>query len=92
MKKVRINVSGQVQGVGFRYMTKAAADKIGVKGAVWNEANGSVSIEAMGTEVQIELFSKMVKSGLSPRGQVDCFVIEEAPEIKERLNFEIIRG
>ena len=80
-----------MQGVGFRYMTKIVADKIGVKGAIWNEADGSVSMEAMGTEEQIELFSKMVKSSPAPRGQVDCFVIEEAPEIKKRSNFEIIR-
>ena len=54
-KKIRMNVSGRVQGVGFRYMTKIVADKIGVTGAIWNEIDGSVSIEAMGTATKAEI-------------------------------------
>lgn len=30
MRKVKMNVQGRVQGVGFRYMTKMVADQLGV--------------------------------------------------------------
>ena len=29
MEKLRMNVQGRVQGVGFRYMTKMVADQLG---------------------------------------------------------------
>ncbi|MDU4833387.1 MAG: acylphosphatase, partial [Enterococcus faecium] len=32
MRKVKMNVQGRVQGVGFRYMTKMVADQLGVTG------------------------------------------------------------
>ncbi|RCT69432.1 acylphosphatase, partial [Enterococcus faecium] len=34
MRKVKMNVQGRVQGVGFRYMTKMVADQLGVTGTV----------------------------------------------------------
>ena len=49
-----IRVHGSVQGVGFRYRTKYAADSYGVTGWVRNEPDGSVSMELQGTEEQID--------------------------------------
>lgn len=47
MKKVRIIVSGKVQGVGFRYSTYALALEIGnIYGRVWNNNDGTVEILA----------------------------------------------
>ncbi|MCK1188405.1 acylphosphatase [Streptococcus uberis] len=47
MKKVRIIVSGKVQGVGFRYSTYALALEIGnIFGRVWNNDDGTVEILA----------------------------------------------
>lgn len=47
MKKVRIIVSGKVQGVGFRYSTYALAIEIGnIYGRVWNNDDGTVEILA----------------------------------------------
>lgn len=47
MKKVRIIVSGKVQGVGFRYSTYALALEIGnIYGRVWNNDDGTVEIIA----------------------------------------------
>lgn len=47
MKKVRIIVSGKVQGVGFRYSTYALALEIGnIYGRVWNNDDGTVEILA----------------------------------------------
>ena len=49
MKKY-INVTGRVQGVGFRYTTYQLAIEIGLTGTVKNEDDGSVTIEAVGTK------------------------------------------
>ena len=47
MKNYKIIVFGIVQGVGFRYTTKAIADNMGIKGIVRNQNDGTVYIEAM---------------------------------------------
>lgn len=46
MKNYKIIVFGTVQGVGFRYTTKAIADNMGIKGIVRNQSDGTVYIEA----------------------------------------------
>ena len=45
--------TGRVQGVGFRYRAKYAANGMGITGWVRNEWDGSVEMEAQGTEKQI---------------------------------------
>ena len=47
MKKVRLIVSGRVQGVGFRYSTFTLAQSLGdIYGRVWNNDDGTVEILA----------------------------------------------
>ena len=45
---------GYVQGVGFRYRARHAADLYGCTGWVRNEWDGSVSMEIQGEESQID--------------------------------------
>lgn len=54
---------GRVQGVGFRYRAKYAANGIGVTGWVRNEYDGSVEMEIQGTEEQINHVLKMINKG-----------------------------
>ncbi|MCU9534217.1 acylphosphatase [Streptococcus sp. CSL10205-OR2] len=50
MKKVRLLVSGRVQGVGFRYSIARLASQIGdINGRVWNNKDGTVEILAQST-------------------------------------------
>ena len=44
-----MKITGQVQGVGFRYRARYAASNLGVTGWVKNEWDGSVELEAQGT-------------------------------------------
>ena len=46
--------TGRVQGVGFRYNAKYAADTLGVTGWVRNEWDGTVTMEAQGLEESID--------------------------------------
>lgn len=54
MIRKRIIFYGQVQGVGFRYHARYAADGLGLTGWVRNEYDGSVMMEIQGEEDQID--------------------------------------
>ena len=55
-KIIRKNIIffGRVQGVGFRYRAHYAAEMYGVTGWVHNRYDGSVELEAEGTEQSID--------------------------------------
>ena len=66
MKKAcHIKVHGRVQGVGFRYHTRAKAIEYGITGFARNMPDGSVYIEAEGEESAIEMFKQWVNKGPS---------------------------
>ena len=54
---------GQVQGVGFRYRARCAADMYGCTGWVRNESDGSVTMEIQGTERQIDQVILAIERG-----------------------------
>ena len=89
MRKIRMNVQGRVQGVGFRYLTKMVADRIGVTGTVRNEYDGSVSIEAVGDLEQIDSFIKEIKDSPSPYGKVTYVDIQDDPMINDYTSFKV---
>ncbi|MHC5227483.1 acylphosphatase [Enterococcus sp. LJL99] len=89
MRKIRMNVQGRVQGVGFRYMTKMVADQLDIYGTVRNEDDGSVSIEAIGDEEQIRLFIEKVKDSPSPAGRVTYVDIQEDPFLDDFHSFKV---
>ena len=54
---------GWVQGVGFRYRARHAADHFGATGWVRNEYDGSVTMEIQGTEEQIDQVILAIEKG-----------------------------
>ncbi len=54
---------GWVQGVGFRYRARHAAELYGCSGWVRNEWDGSVTMEIQGTEEQIDSVILAVERG-----------------------------
>lgn len=56
-------VHGRVQGVGFRYYTRSMAHRLGVYGYVMNLADGSVRVEAEGSEAAVRKFAEWLKKG-----------------------------
>jgi len=72
---LNIRVTGKVQGVYFRASTKIQADELGVLGYVCNKPDGSVWIEAEGTDAQLASFITWCRRGPA-RAQVDQVVSE----------------
>jgi acylphosphatase len=59
----RYFVSGMVQGVGYRYYTLAAAEKLRVSGFVRNLSDGRVEVFAVGTPQQHRELRTMLERG-----------------------------
>lgn len=67
---VHLNVSGLVQGVGFRYSTKALADELGITGTVCNLPDGTIDIIAQGDAQTVHQFIEKVRACPTPAGHV----------------------
>ncbi|MGC8651345.1 MAG: acylphosphatase [Minisyncoccia bacterium] len=82
----RVHFYGQVQGVGFRYVTNVVAEKYGVYGWVKNNKDGSVTLVLEGLDDSVELMLNYLKKFF--RENIDR--VEEKLEPEEKLvSFEI---
>jgi acylphosphatase len=88
LKRISGTVSGRVQGVGFRYFTRAKADGHGLSGWVRNMPGGGVEFEAQGLEDEIDAFLDELKEG--PRlAHVAEIRVNEVPGEEEEKEFRI---
>lgn len=78
IKHFRIIVTGRVQGVGFRYSAKISALKLNIAGYVRNLSDGSVYIEAEGTDIMLSEFISWCSEG-PPRAIVRKVDLQEGP-------------
>ena len=91
MIRKRFVFNGRVQGVGFRYLTRRAADLIGVTGWVRNEADGSVTLEIQGTEDQVDGVMLALKHMIIKRGRyvrIESIDEEEVPLVADETGFK----
>ena len=89
IRHIDIIVKGTVQGVGFRFTTKAVADHLGVKGYVKNEPNGDVAIAAEGDDISLGMFLEWCHEG--PENACVTSVESHDGELKNYRNFEVIK-
>jgi acylphosphatase len=66
VRALRLQLSGRVQGVGFRWFTRQAARELGLTGRVRNLPDGSVEVEVAGGNESLEAFRERLRQG--PRG------------------------
>ena len=85
MIRKRIIFTGWVQGVGFRYRARHAADLYGCTGWVRNEWDGSVTMEIQGEEEAIDRVIMSIEAGRCVRIEnMDC---QEMPVDPEEYSF-----
>ena len=83
MSRIRLHVTGVVQGVGFRWFTRERARRLGLAGWVRNNADGSVEIVVEGSEGALERFVAEVRRG--PDGAAVSEVRRDPEAAGERL-------
>ena len=87
----RLIISGKVQGVWYRASAKDKALSLGLKGRVWNEANGDVGAIVQGDENVVHEFIAWCKEG-PPLAKVDGVKVERVEEKDVYEDFSIARA
>ena len=90
MKHCTYRIYGRVQGVFFRQSSQKEAQKLGLVGYAHNEADGSVLIEAEGSEEALNAFESWCRKGPA-NARVDRVEVQEEP-VKGYQEFEVRRG
>jgi acylphosphatase len=70
-------VTGLVQGVGFRWSAREAAQRLGVTGWARNRLDGSVEVEVEGEQEQVERMLDWLRTG-PPGSSVEAVQESEA--------------
>ena len=82
-------IKGNVQGVGFRAMTRYYAKGLGLQGTVRNLADGSVEIYAQGSKQHLKQLIEQLKQETAP-GQIEESAIQFFPVEIPHKDFHII--
>ncbi len=78
-RRVRIHVTGRVQGVGFRYSARSVGESLGLDVGARNLADGSVTIDAEGPTAAVEELIEWAAIG-PPAARVDRITVDEISE------------
>lgn len=78
---------GSVQGVGFRYYARQAATALGITGWIQNEEDGTVSMEAQGTEEKLEKMMTMIQAGRYV--EITHMDVKEQPVLPRERRFHV---
>ena len=77
--------TGWVQGVGFRWRAKHAANMVGATGWVHNEYDGSVTMEIQGSEEQIDQVILSIEQGRYVR--IENLEVKDLPLVPDERGF-----
>jgi acylphosphatase len=83
-ERMRLEVNGHVQGVGFRYSAMLMARNLNLSGWVKNRPDGSVCLEAQGDPESLSLMIKWCYQGPS-RAVVESVNITSLPLADEDI-------
>ena len=82
------SVRGVVQGVGFRYSTIRAAERLGLEGWVSNMPDGSVEVVAEGDRSRLESLIAWLRTG-PPAARVTSVGVSWEPATGEFVGFVV---
>jgi len=94
MEAVRFEVTGEVQGVGYRYFVLGHAHRLQLRGWVRNRPDASVEVAAYGLPAQLGQLEKQLWAG-PPAARVAQVrrAVWRLPEAGDPpAGFEIVRG
>ncbi|MEX0980625.1 MAG: acylphosphatase [Bacteroidales bacterium] len=60
---ITLEVSGRVQGVGFRYAAQNEANRLRIMGYIKNRPNGNVMLEIEGSVAQLNAMIRWCRTG-----------------------------
>jgi len=89
MHSIRGYVRGRVQGVGFRYFVRHAAEMHGLSGYAHNLADGRVEFLLQGDAAAVDEVIERIRSGPS-HARVDEVSLEAAPNSSLLDGFSIV--
>lgn len=84
--RLAATVTGQVQGVGFRYWVRGEALRLELTGLAANQANGSVAVTAEGPPSSLRELLETLQSGKTP-GRVERVDADFGPASGEFTGF-----
>lgn len=90
MSEAGFRVTGRVQGVGYRWWARALAARLGLVGTVRNAADGSVEVQARGSDAALADLERHLAEG-PPHAHVDAvdrIPVSLGPQIAD---FDIVR-
>lgn len=87
-KALLVRITGRVQGVGFRAWTLIEAGKLGIRGWVRNDRDGSVAALIAGPEVAVATMLDRVRHG-PPGAMVANLEAGPAPSVEAPPGFRI---
>ncbi|MBQ3797805.1 MAG: acylphosphatase [Butyrivibrio sp.] len=87
MKRYKLQFYGSVQGVGFRYTARHAANMYRLTGYVRNEYDGSVTCEVQGEQDAIDAFMRTVNQGRFI--DISFVDITAMPMVEDERSFEV---
>ena len=77
LSRIRVKVSGYVQGVGFRLFVVDEARALGLKGYVRNDGDGGVEVVAEGDAGMLNELASSIRQGPSAATITDVKVVKE---------------
>ncbi len=86
----RVIFEGRVQGVGFRYTTKELARGFDVCGWVKNLPEGTVEMQVMGEEDEVEDFIKEIAEESNVAHHIKNLTAEKIPLLQGVRGFSIV--
>ena len=87
-KRIKLVISGKVQGVGYRFSVKRKADSLGIMGYVKNLHDGSVFTTAQGNILALNNFIKWCYIG--PKEALVSNIEKTYVELKNFNEFRIV--
>lgn len=89
LRRVRVRISGRVQGVVFRASTRDQAEALGLAGWVRNLPDGAVEAAFQGDREIVDRMIEWCRKGPRFARVTDVDVREETPRPDEPARFEI---